>query len=186
MPVHKFGMNSEMRKESSDSISLSYLNKNFQRKADSDDIKSAIDELKANNKQLRNYVEKLQRDANKNYITIWAEEKGGLNNGKYEWSFGDGMTGKMRGYPILTRSKILRMGIAVSNPTGRHEEVVASLVINGSKTNIKIVKPPGKSTHVIYVPDVNLEPEDTINFMSETTTERVGGAVISFLLEIYL
>lgn len=75
------------------------------------------------------------------------------------------------------------MGIAVSNPTGRHEEVVASLVINGSKTNIKIVKPPGKNTHVIYV---NLEPEDTINFMSETTTERFGRAVISLLLEIYL
>ncbi|WAR13728.1 hypothetical protein MAR_003833 [Mya arenaria] len=181
MPVHKFGMNSEIRKESSDSISLSYLNKN-ERKGE---VANAIVELKNENKQLRKYLEKLQREIYINYITIWAEERGGLSDGRIEFSFGDGSTGKRGDYPVLTRSKILKMGVSVSS-TAPAEETTVAIVINGVNSKYKITKPSREFTHVIDIPKVDLESGDTLNFVSESTTKLVSGAVVSLLLEIYL
>lgn len=54
------------------------------------------------------------------------------------------------------------------------------------KTNYSILKPHGKFTHVINTSVADLKPGYTITFMTELTTKRITGAIISLLLEINL
>ncbi|XP_060072716.1 uncharacterized protein LOC132552555 [Ylistrum balloti] len=62
------------------------------------------------------------------------EKKGGLVKGKYEYSFGDGATGKNAGYTVLAPSKVLKIGMSVTTPESTPEEAGVVLVVNGSKT----------------------------------------------------
>ena len=94
MSVDKFGRNKKTS-TSEQGISLSYLEKHFQRKTHITrklaDLENDVNKLE---KRYIQYVEKVQRDQGKQYITIWAEENGSLASGTYEYSFGDGMVGK--------------------------------------------------------------------------------------------
>ena len=185
MSVDKFGRNKKTSTPEQ-GISLSYLEKHFQRKTDITrklaDLENAVHKLE---KRYIQYVEKVQRDQGKQYITIWAEENGSLAKDTYEYSFGDGMVGKWAGYTVLTPSKVLKMGISVSSRVDP-VEVGVSLVVNGVKTKCSILKPLGKCTHVIDTPEIDLRPGDTITFMTDTTAKRITGAIISLLLEITL
>ena len=163
------------------------MEKHFQRKTDITrkfaDLENNVNKLE---KRYIQYVEKVQQDRGKQYITIWAEENGSLVSGKYEYSFGDGVVGKWTGYTVLTPSKVLKMGILVSSRGGDPDKVGVSLLVNGVKTNGSILKPAGKFTHVIDTPKINLRPGDTITFITDTTAKQITGAIISLLLEINL
>ena len=143
MSVDKFGRNKKTSTPGQ-GISLSYLEKHFQRKTDITrklaDLENDVNKLE---KRYIQYVEKVQRDQGKQYITIWTEENGSLAKDTYEYSFGDGMVGKWAGYTVLTPSKVLKMGISVSSRVDP-VDVGVSLVVNGVKTKCSILKPLGK------------------------------------------
>ena len=173
MSVDKFGRNKKTSTPEQ-GISLSYLEKHFQRKTDITrklaDLENNVNKLE---KRYIQYVEKVQRYQGKQYT--------------YEYSFGDGMVGKWTGYTVLTPSKVLKMGISVSSRVDPVDVGVhVSLVVNGVKTKCSILKPLGKFTHVIDTPEIDLRPGDTKTFMTDTTAKRITGAIISLLLEITL
>ena len=57
----------------------------------------------------KNYV-----DSHKQVITVWTEERGTVNDGQYEWAFGNGSDGRNHaqcGYTMLAPGRTLRMGL---------------------------------------------------------------------------
>lgn len=175
MSVDKFGRSNNLNTLSGDGMSLSYIKKNFGRKNEVETLKNKINILERT-------LEKMKL---KHYITLWAEERGGLIFGKTEFSFGDGLTRRGGGYTVLTISKILKMGLSVSSKGDTPDEAGVTLLINGMrKTGCKILKPAGKYSHVIDTPETMLKPGEVINFISDATTNNIQGAVVSLLLEI--
>ena len=70
-------------------------------------------------------------------ITIWAEEKGALVNGHYEFSFGNGSSGSEHaygGYCMSTAGRIIR-GSLTATQSGiiLTEEVKVNIVVNGKE-----------------------------------------------------
>ena len=130
MSVDKFGRNKKTSTPEQ-GISQSYLEKHFQRETDITcklaDLENNVNKLEKRSIQC---VEKVQRNQDKQYITIWAEENGSLVSGTYEYSFGDGIVGKLARYTVLMPSKVLKMGISVSSRVDP-VDVGVSLVVNG-------------------------------------------------------
>ncbi|XP_060073376.1 glutamate carboxypeptidase 2-like [Ylistrum balloti] len=137
-------------------VSLTYINKNFLRKSDVPELGNVMQDLRAKYSQLLDNTQKLLRELDKKYITIWAEEKGGLVRGKYEYSFGDGVTGKKAGYTVLAPTKVLKIGMSVTTPESSPEEAGVVLVVNGRKTRCKILKAQGEFNHVSDVEGIRL------------------------------
>ena len=81
-------------------------------------------------------------------ITVWAEEKGPLGDGHYEFSFGNVSSGSDHaygGYCMSSPGRIIRRSITVT----KHkvifaEEVKVNILVNGiEQVNHSIVKKPG-------------------------------------------
>ena len=78
-------------------------------------------------------------------ITVWAEEKGPLGNGHYEFSFGNGSSGSEHaygGYCMSAPGRIIRGSLTVTESRNiLSEEVKVNIVINGKEqVNQSIVK----------------------------------------------
>ena len=78
-------------------------------------------------------------------ITVWAEEKGPLGNGNYEFSFGNGSSGSEHaygGYCMSAPGKIIRGSLAATESKNIFaEEVEVNIVVNGiEQANQSIVK----------------------------------------------
>ena len=78
-------------------------------------------------------------------ITVWAEEKGPLGNGHYEFSFGNGSSGPEHaygGYCMSTPGRIIRGSLTVTESRNiLSEEVKVNIVVNGKEQfNHPIVK----------------------------------------------
>ena len=88
MPVDKFGRMSDTKTRDT-GVSLTYINNNYIRSDGSTPVSGSID-MKGNTL----YNVSIQPAAPiKPIITVWAEEKGPLGNGHYEFSFGNGSSG---------------------------------------------------------------------------------------------
>ena len=78
-------------------------------------------------------------------ITVWAEEKGPLGNGHYEFSFGNGSSGSEHaygGYCMSVPGRIIRGSLTATESRNiLSEEVKVNIVVKGKEqVNHSIVK----------------------------------------------
>ena len=125
-------------------------------------------------------------------ITVWAEEKGPLGDGHYEFSFGNGSSGSEHaygGYCMSAPGRIIRGSLtATASRNIFAEEVKVNIVVNG-KEQVKesIVKKSGDiCSCIIFNEPIELKQCDVINFISRTANSRITNAYVSILVELDL
>ena len=89
-------------------------------------------------------------------ITVWAEGKGPLGDGHYEFSFGNGSSGSEHAYGVYCVSapgRIIRGSLtATASRNIFAEEVKVNIVLNGKEqVNQSIVKNLGISVAVLFL-----------------------------------
>ena len=125
-------------------------------------------------------------------ITVWAEEKGPLNNGHYEFSFGNGSSGPEHaygGYCMSTPGRIIRGSLTTTeNRKIFAGEVKVNITVNGKEqAQESIVKKSGDlCSCTIFNNPIELKRCDVINFISRTTNNKITNAYVSILIEIDL
>ena len=125
-------------------------------------------------------------------ITVWAEEKGPLGNGNYEFSFGNGCNGSEHaygGYCMSTPGRIIRGSLtATQNISILVEELKVNVVVNGKEyVDQSIVNKSGDiCSCTIFRDPIELNQCDIINFVSRTTNNKITNAYISILIELDL
>ena len=125
-------------------------------------------------------------------ITVWAEEKGPLSNGNYEFSFGNGSSGSEQaygGYCISAPGRIIRGSLTVTQSRIiLTEKVEVNIVVNGKEqVNQPIVKKPGDICSCsIFRDPIELNQCDVTNFISRTTNSKITNAYVSILIELDL
>ena len=125
-------------------------------------------------------------------ITVWAEEKGPLGNGHYEFSFGNGSSGSEHaygGYCMSVAGRIIRGSLTVIESRNiLSQEVKVNIVVNGKEqVNQSIVKKSGDiCSCTIFRDPIELKQCDVINFISRTTNNKITNAYVSILIELDL
>ena len=125
-------------------------------------------------------------------ITVWAEEKGPLGDGHYEFSFGNGSSGADHaygGYCMSTAGRIIRGSLTVTqNRIILSEEIKVNIVVNGKEqVNQSIVKKSGDiCSCTIFRDPIELKQCDIINFISRNANNKVTNAYVSILIELDL
>ena len=125
-------------------------------------------------------------------ITVWAEEKGPMNEGHYEFSFGNGSSGPEHGYGgycMNTSGRIIR-GSLTATKSGiiLSERLKVNIVVNGiEQVNQSIVKKSGDiCSCTIFRDPIELKQCDVINFISRTANNEITNAYVSILIELDL
>ena len=125
-------------------------------------------------------------------ITVWAEEKGPLGNGNYEFSFGNGSSGAEHaygGYCMSAPGRIIRGSLTVTKSINiLAEEVKVNILVNGKEqVNQSIIKKSGDICSCsIFRNPIELKQCDIINFVSRTANSKVTNAYVSILIELDL
>ena len=125
-------------------------------------------------------------------ITVWAEEKGPLGNGHYEFSFGNGSSGSDHaygGYCMSAPGRIVRGSLTVTESKNiLLEEVKVNIVVNGKEqVNQSFVKKSGDICRcTIFRDPIELNQCDIINFISRTANNKIKNAYVSNLIELDL
>ena len=125
-------------------------------------------------------------------ITVWAEEKGALNDGYYEFSFSNGCNGAEHaygGYCMSAPGRIIRRSLtATESRIILGEEIKVNIVVNGKEqVNQSIVKKSGDiCSCTIFCNPIELKQCDVINFISRTTNSKITNAYVSILVELDL
>ena len=125
-------------------------------------------------------------------ITVWAEEKGPLGNGHYEFSFGNGSSGSDHaygGYCMSASRRIIRGSLtATQSRIILTEGVKVNIVVKGKEqVNQSIVKKPADiCSCTIFRDPIELKQCDIINFISRTTNNKITNAYVSILIELDL
>ena len=125
-------------------------------------------------------------------ITVWAEEKGPLGNGHYEFSFGNGSSGSEHaygGYCMSAPGRTIRGSLTATESRNiLSEEVKVNIVVNGKeKVNQSIVKKSGDICSCsIFRDPIELNQCDVINFISRTANSKITNAYVSILIELDL
>ena len=125
-------------------------------------------------------------------ITVWAEEKGPLGNGHYEFSFGNGSSGGEHaygGYCMTALGRIIRAGLTVTEQRKIFaEEVKVNVTVNGKEQVLEsIVKKSGDlCSCTIFNTPIELKQCDIINFVTRTANSKITNAYVSVLIELDL
>ena len=125
-------------------------------------------------------------------ITVWAEEKGPLGDGHYEFSFGNGSSGSEHAYGgccMTAPGRIIRGSLtATENKKNFAGEVKVNNTVNGKEqVNQSIVKNPGDlCSCTIFNDPIELKQCDVINFISRTANSKITNAYVSILIELDL
>ena len=125
-------------------------------------------------------------------ITVWAEEKGPLGNGHYEFSFGNGSSRSEHaygGYCMSASGRIIQGSLtATESRIILSQEVKVNIVVNGKEqVNHSIVKKSGDICSCTIFRDlIELKQCDLINFISRTTNSKITNAYVSILIELDL
>ena len=125
-------------------------------------------------------------------ITVWVEEKGPLDNGHYEFSFGSGSSGSEHaygGYCMNAPGRIIRGSLpATKSRDILSEELKVNIMVNGIKqVNHFIVKKSGDiCSCAVFRDPIELNQCDVINFISRTTNSKITNAYVSLLIELDL
>ena len=125
-------------------------------------------------------------------ITVWAEEKGPLGNGHYEFSFGNGSSGgdhAYGGYCMTAPGRIIRGSLTTTEQKKIFAgEVMVNVTVNGKEHVLEsIVKKPGDiCSCTIFNTPIELKQCDIINFISRTANSKITNAYVSILIELDL
>ena len=125
-------------------------------------------------------------------ITVWAEEKGPLGDGHYEFSFGNGSSGSEHaygGYCMTAPGRIIRGSLTVTEQKKIFAgEVKVNVTVNGKEqAQESIVKKPGDiCSCTIFNTPIELKQCDVINFISRTANNKITNAYVSILIELDL
>ena len=125
-------------------------------------------------------------------ITVWAEEKGPLGDGHYEFSFGNGSSGSEHaygGYCISAPGRIIRGSLTATESRNiLAEEIKVNIVVNGKEqVNQSIVKKSGDiCSCAIFRDPIELKQCDIIDFISRTTNNKITNAYVSILIVLDL
>ena len=125
-------------------------------------------------------------------ITVWAEEKGPLGDGHYEFSFGNGCSGAEHaygGYCMTAPGRIIRGSLtATEHKKIFAGEVKVNITVNGKEqAQESIVKNPGDiCSCTIFNDPIELKQCDVINFISRTANSKITNAYIPILIELNL
>ena len=125
-------------------------------------------------------------------ITVWAEEKGPLNNGHYEFSFGNGSSGPEHGYGgycMTAPGRIIRGSLTATESNNIFAgELIVNIIVNGKEhAQESIVKKSGElCSCTIFRDPIELKQCDIVNFISRTANNKVTNAYISILIELDL
>ena len=125
-------------------------------------------------------------------ITVWAEEKGPLGNGHYEFSFSNGSSGSEHaygGYCMSASGRIIRGSLTVTESRNiLSQEVKVNIVVNGKEqVNQSIVKKSGDiCSCTIFRDPIELKQCDVVNFISRTANNKVTNPYVSTLIELDL
>ena len=130
-------------------------------------------------------------DGRKPLITVWAEEKGPIDDGGYEWSFGNGASGAAHancGYTMMAAGRVLRMGLAASASTSTPLVATVNIVVNGTDHKLyRVTKSSGHySGTTTFGTPLELAQGDRVNFRSVLNTTDITSAVVSLLIELDL
>ena len=123
-------------------------------------------------------------------ITVWAEEKGPLGNGHYEFSFGNGSSGSEHaygGYCMSAPGRIIRGSLTVTESRNiLSDEIKVNIVVNvKEQVNQSIVKKSGDiCSCTIFRDPIELKQCDVINFISRTANSKITNAYVSILIEL--
>ena len=135
----------------------------------------------------KNYV-----DSRKPLITIWAEQKGVIENQKFEWSFGGGAEGRTHrhsGYTMMASGRILRMGLGgTAGSSVIPYEATVNVVVNGREKmsyGVTIDRRSRSATRRFAIP-LELDEGDRINFRSASDNPNITSAVVSLLIQLDL
>jgi len=132
---------------------------------------------------------KVYVDSRKHLITIWASERGPINNDIYEWSFGESVSGESHrhiGYPMLASGRVIRMALT-GTATRYTGEMSVNISVNGyENTEYGVTKPNNEYVGTtIFARPLELSQGDRINFRSASNTRSIS-AVVSLLIELDL
>ena len=125
-------------------------------------------------------------------ITVWAEEKGPLGDGHYEFSFGNGSSGSEHaygGYCMSAPGRIIRGSLTVTEQKKFFAgEVKVNITVNGKEqTQESIVKKSGDlCSCTSFNNPIELKQCDVINFISRTANNKITNAYVSILIELDL
>ena len=125
-------------------------------------------------------------------ITVWAEEKGPLGDGHYEFSFGNGSSGSEHaygGYCMTAPGRIIRGSLmATEHKKIFAEEVEVNITVNGKEQAQEslVKKPVDICSCTIFNNPIELKQCDIINFISRTANSKITNAYVSILIEIDL
>ena len=151
------------------------------------DVKDAVNKAYVDNRTIQP-----ARPIPKPIISVWAEEKGALVDGHYEFSFGNSCSGAEHpygGYCMSAPGRLIRGSLtATESRIILGEEVKVNIVVNGHEwVNQSIVKKSGDiCSCTIFRDPIELNQCDVINFISRTTTSKITNAYVSILIELDL
>ena len=122
---------------------------------------------------------------------MWAEEKGPLGDGHYEFSFGNGSSGSGHaygGYCMSAPGRIIRGSLTATESTNIISEVKVNITVNGKEqVNQSIIKKSGDiCSCTIFRDPIELNQCDVINFISRTANSKITNAYVSILIELDL
>ena len=121
-------------------------------------------------------------------ITVWAEEKGPLGVGHYEFSFGNGSSGSEHAYGrycMTAPGRIIRGSLTATESKNVFAgEVIVNITVNGKEqTKKSIVKKSGEiCSCTIFNDPIELKQCDIINFISRTANSKITNANVSILI----
>ena len=125
-------------------------------------------------------------------ITVWAEEKGPLGVGHYEFSFGNDSSGAEHAYGSYCMNepgRIIRGSLTATESKNIFVgEVKVNIVVNGKEqAKESIVKKPGDlRSCTIFNELIELKQCHVINFISRTANSKITNAYVSILKELDL
>ena len=125
-------------------------------------------------------------------ISVWAEEKGPLGDGHYEFSFGNGSSGSKHaygGYCMTAPGRIIRGSLTATESKNIFAgEVKVNITVNGKEqAQESIVKKSGEiCSCTIFNNPIELKQCDIINFISRTANSKITNAYVSILIELDL
>ena len=123
---------------------------------------------------------------------MWAEEKGPLNNGHYEFSFGNGSSGSEHaygGYCMTAPGRIIRGSLTATESKNIFGgEIIVNITVNGKEqAQESIVKKSGElCSCTIFNDPIELKQCDIINFILRTAYSKITNAYVAILIELDL
>ena len=125
-------------------------------------------------------------------ITVWAEEKGPLGDGPYEFSFGNGSSGAEHaygGYCMTAPGRIIRGSLTATESKNIFAgEIKVNITVNGKEqAQESIVKKSGDiCSCTIFNNPIKLKQCDVINFISRTANSKITNAYVAILIGLDL